>query len=128
MTNRHDMLLYVGLGIISVGLVITVVGLGDKGYQTLELQVVGPGVVVCGSVMVGVRVLLCLLPRGEKEALEDCEKNEKGEKEMPYLCTNGILSAENQACDWSESQPHFLICEGSSGEGEIIRMNKNIKL
>ena len=29
-------MLYVGLGLVCVGLVITVVGLGDKGFQTLQ--------------------------------------------------------------------------------------------
>ena len=143
LTDRHDVLLYVGLGIISVGLVITVVGLGDKGYQTLELQVVGPGVVGCGAVLVVVRVILCLLSGGEKDALVDCEEQstaqeqEKEGKQIPSNCTNGVLLSENnqvcawsesQICNWSESQPHFLICEGTSGEGKIIRMNKNIQL
>jgi hypothetical protein len=29
-------LLYVGLGLVCIGLIITVVGLGEKGFQTLQ--------------------------------------------------------------------------------------------
>ena len=99
--------------------------------------------VVCGAVLVVVRVILCLLSGGEKDALVDCEEQntaqeqEKEGKQIPSNCTNGVLLSENnqvcdwsesQICNWSESQPHFLICEGTSGEGKIIRMNKNIQL
>ena len=46
-----NVILYCGLGMIAVGLVITVVGLGDKGFHTLELKLVGPIIVVCGGVL-----------------------------------------------------------------------------
>ena len=35
---------------VAVGLVITFVGLGDKGFKTLELQLVGPSLIGCGFV------------------------------------------------------------------------------
>ena len=35
------MVLYVGLGMVAIGLVITFVGLGDKGFQTVELKLIG---------------------------------------------------------------------------------------
>ena len=38
-------ILYIGLGMVAVGLVITFVGLGDKGFKTLELQLVGPSLI-----------------------------------------------------------------------------------
>jgi hypothetical protein len=47
---------------IMVGLVITVVGLGDKGFQTLELKLAGPMTVMCGGVLACVRILMCTLP------------------------------------------------------------------
>ena len=46
--DHHDslnVLLYIGLGMVAVGLVITFVGLGEKGFRTTELQMVGLGLV-----------------------------------------------------------------------------------
>ena len=43
------MVLYVGLGMISIGLVMTFVGLGDKGFRTLELKLIGPSLVGSGT-------------------------------------------------------------------------------
>ena len=58
----YNILLYCGLGMIMVGLVITVVGLGDKGFKSIELRLVGPGIVLCGGVITSARILLCTLP------------------------------------------------------------------
>ena len=40
-SGSANIILYVGLGMISIGLVITFVGLGDKGFRTLELKLIG---------------------------------------------------------------------------------------
>jgi hypothetical protein len=45
-----------------VGLVITVVGLGDKGFHSLELRLMGPIIAGCGVMMASVRILVCILP------------------------------------------------------------------
>jgi len=55
-------LLYVGLGLISVGMVITFVGLGDKGFKSMQLRMVGPGLVGLGLLFTFLRVLLCIVP------------------------------------------------------------------
>ena len=47
---------------IAIGLVITFVGLGDKGFKTLELKLIGPSLVGCG-------VFFALLRDGR---LHDC--------------------------------------------------------
>ena len=57
-----QVILYVGLGMISVGLVITFVGLGEKGFKTLELKLIGPSLVGCGVFFALLRVLFCTLP------------------------------------------------------------------
>ena len=54
---RGDTWLYVGLGIGAVGLVVTVVGLGDKGFQTLELKILGPSVILLG-VFVSILIII----------------------------------------------------------------------
>ncbi|XP_071443663.1 uncharacterized protein [Hetaerina americana] len=52
-------LLYVGLGTVAVGLVISFVGLGEKGFKTLELRMIGPGLIVGGLLLCLLRVFLC---------------------------------------------------------------------
>ena len=70
-------MLYVGLGLVSVGMVITFVGLGDKvkqqqirrahksilqGFKSMQLRMVGPGLVGLGLLLTLLRVLLCIIP------------------------------------------------------------------
>ncbi|XP_046394559.1 uncharacterized protein LOC124162164 isoform X3 [Ischnura elegans] len=52
-------LLYVGLGTVAVGLVISFVGLGEKGFKTLELRMIGPGLIVGGLLLCLLRIFLC---------------------------------------------------------------------
>ena len=54
-----QVLLYVGLGIVAVGLVITCVGLGEKGFRTLELKLVGPCLVAGGVILILLRIFFC---------------------------------------------------------------------
>ena len=35
-------MLYLGFMLVAVGVIITSVGLGDRGFRTLELRMVGP--------------------------------------------------------------------------------------
>lgn len=37
--------LYVGLGTVALGLVITFVGTGEKGFKTVELRLIGPSLI-----------------------------------------------------------------------------------
>ena len=60
-------LLYLGLGLVTMGLVITLVGVGDKGFTTFELKLLGPGLVSCGGVMFMVRLLVCTVGMGREE-------------------------------------------------------------
>ena len=64
------MLLYLGLGLVTMGLVITLVGVGDKGFTTFELKLLGPGLVSCGGVMFLVRLLVCTVGMGREEVVE----------------------------------------------------------
>ena len=81
-TDRMDVVLYVGLGMFTVGLVITVVGLGDKGFKTFELKIVGPGIIICGAVLAGGRIVVCVWPeirrgRRRQDSLLDREEGQK---------------------------------------------------
>ena len=57
-----NVLLYIGLGMVAVGLVITFVGLGEKGFRTTGMQIIGPGLVGGGGVLAIVRIFLCSVP------------------------------------------------------------------
>ena len=47
---------------VCIGLVITFVGIGDKGFQTLELKLIGPSLVGCGVFFALLRILFCTVP------------------------------------------------------------------
>jgi hypothetical protein len=51
---------------VAVGLIITFVGLGDKGFQTLELKLIGPSLVGCGMIFALLRILYCIIPSSKK--------------------------------------------------------------
>ena len=55
-------MLYVGLGTIAIGLVISFVGTGEKGFKTLELRLIGPTLIGSGLLCCLVRVFLCVCP------------------------------------------------------------------
>lgn len=75
-----NVILYVGLGMISVGLVITFVGLGEKGFKTLELKLIGPSLVGCGVFFALLRVLFCTVPSCCRSCMKTFRKTEDAEK------------------------------------------------
>jgi hypothetical protein len=58
-------------------LVITIVGLGEKGFKSKELKLVGPILVVCGLFFTLLQLLFCSLPSCWKTC---CRKNDDSEK------------------------------------------------
>ena len=61
---------YTGVCLVCVGLVITAVGVGEKGFTVAQLQLVGPGIVVCGvGMIVGTLVKMGVRYRGDKDTL-----------------------------------------------------------
>ena len=76
--SAANALLYVGLGTIAIGLVISFVGTGEKGFKTLELRLIGPTLIGSGLLCCLVRVCLCVCPsrcfrRDHKQ--RKCHKN-----------------------------------------------------
>ena len=61
-SSSANVILYVGLGMVCIGLIITFVGIGDKGFQTLELKLIGPSLVGCGVFFALLRILFCTVP------------------------------------------------------------------
>jgi len=73
-------ILYLGLGVMALGLVVTVVGSGDKGFQTLELKLVGPSLIVCGVLLAILQIVLCNFPALEKLC---CDQKDESEQLLP---------------------------------------------
>ena len=86
-----NVILYVGLGMISVGLVITFVGLGEKGFKTLELKLIGPSLVGCGVFFALLRVLFCTVPTCARGCIKRFHKTEDAEK---LLSTDKVIRAK----------------------------------
>ena len=63
---------YSGLGMLMVGLVITGVGLGEKGFKSIELKLVGPIIVGFGCLVCLVSVLMCTSCGGKLTHLTSC--------------------------------------------------------
>ena len=76
-SGRSNMILYIGLGMVCVGLVVTFVGLGDKGFQTLELQLVGPSLVGCGFLFSVLQILYCTFPSFRRSCWDQDEDSDK---------------------------------------------------
>jgi len=74
-------ILYVGLGMVCIGLVITFVGICDKGFQTLELKLIGPSLVGCGVFFALLRILFCTVPAVCNGCFGGCCRNKNDEKE-----------------------------------------------
>ena len=54
-------MLFIGMGLMAIGLITTFVGLGDKGFKTFGLKLIGPSLVGVGVLLSIFRVLLCLV-------------------------------------------------------------------
>ncbi|KAL4131853.1 hypothetical protein QTP88_009097 [Uroleucon formosanum] len=55
-------LLYVGLCSVALGLIIAFVGTGEKGFKTVQLRFIGPGMIAIGVCCCAVRIMLCFCP------------------------------------------------------------------
>ena len=64
-------ILFIGMGLFAIGLVTTFVGLGDKGFKTSELKLVGPCLAGCGIVLAALRVLLCTATQPYKAVIQN---------------------------------------------------------
>ena len=79
-SGSANIILYVGLGMISIGLIMTFVGLGDAGFRTLELKLIGPSLVGCGGFFAILRVLFCTVPSCCRACCKCCKKSDDTEE------------------------------------------------
>lgn len=92
-SGSANVILYVGLGMVCIGLVITFVGIGDKGFQTLELKLIGPSLVGCGVFFALLRILFCTVPACFSGLFGCCSrKKDDKEKLLDVTQTNMNLS------------------------------------
>ena len=79
---------------ICIGLVITFVGLGDKGFRTLELKLIGPSLVGCGVFFALLRVLFCTVPSCCRACCKCCGKTEDKEELIYATVSVSFISME----------------------------------
>ena len=63
-----------------MGLLITFVGLGDDGFKTVDLQLIGPSLVGCGVFFALLRILFCTVPVFFTNCFKCCRRKEDSEK------------------------------------------------
>lgn len=47
---------------MAIGMVVSFVGIGEKGFKTLELRLIGPSLIAAGVLVVILRIALCVCP------------------------------------------------------------------
>ena len=77
-----DVILYVGLAMISLGLLITFIGIGEgtKGFKTMEMKLIGPSLVGCGVFFAVLRILFCTVPSCCRAIFCCCRRSEDKQK------------------------------------------------
>ena len=76
--KSDNSILFIGMGLFAIGLVTTFVGLGDKGFKTSELKLVGPCLAGCGIVLAAVRVLLCTARQSYTALIQNEDEEQSG--------------------------------------------------
>jgi len=61
-STNLNIILYIGLGTMAIGLIITFVGIGEKGFKTIQLRLVGPMLILVGVILIVIRVIMCTVP------------------------------------------------------------------
>ena len=79
--------------------VITFVGIGDKGFRTLELKLVGPSLVGCGLFFSLLRILFCTVPSCCRTCCKCCRKTEDKQ-----------VLLEQVSCLESDYEKYFYLC------------------
>ena len=73
--------LYTGLLIGSVGLLITFLGLGSRGFKTLEVKLLGPGLVGLSSIVVIFRIVILISAKKDKQMKRETKYPQNDEDE-----------------------------------------------
>ena len=92
-----NIILYIGLGLVAIGLVITSVGLGDNGFRTLELKLIGPVLMGGGGLLVVCRILVCMVCTvhpwaGNTRDGVEIRNQEESDKLLEFELNNGNIN------------------------------------
>eukprot|EP00095_Tigriopus_kingsejongensis_P001366 maker-scaffold523_size146679-snap-gene-0.18 protein:Tk01366 transcript:maker-scaffold523_size146679-snap-gene-0.18-mRNA-1 annotation:"hypothetical protein AND_001798" len=112
-SSSANVILYVGLGMLAIGLVITFVGLGDKGFKTLELKLIGPSLVGCGVFFCLLRVLFCTVPSCCSSCFQCCKSSEEKKALINPQTDAKASSVSNGA---GSKKAGLAVVRGSSSE------------
>jgi hypothetical protein len=74
-------ILFIGMGLFAIGLVTTFAGLGEKGFKTSELKLVGPCLAGFGIVLSALRVIMCTARQSYKAVHTDSTNVTHGQNE-----------------------------------------------
>ncbi|KAG7174071.1 hypothetical protein Hamer_G017793 [Homarus americanus] len=104
-TGVVNIVLYVGLGLFALGLTITFVGIGEHGFKSPELRLIGPSLIGCGFLFCLLRLFFCSPPAC-------CRKN-KPLDEKALLSPSRETLAEDATTEGQQEQgqqqvPHPL--------------------
>ena len=86
--------LYTGLLIGSVGLLITFLGLGSRGFKTLEVKLLGPGLVVLGSIVVIFRIVNLIAAKKDQQVKQETENPQNNEEPVTLKMREIIVNQQ----------------------------------
>uniref|UniRef100_A0A2S2PVM2 Uncharacterized protein n=1 Tax=Sipha flava TaxID=143950 RepID=A0A2S2PVM2_9HEMI len=121
-------LLYVGLCSVALGLIIAFVGTGEKGFKTVQLRFIGPGMIAIGVCCCAVRIMLCFCPptfcfkrRRHKGGGTPSDKMAEFYKYMPFR-NHAQLNAAAAAAAVRLNATEPLVGDSGGGGDEVVPM------
>ena len=80
-SSKSDVILWLGLAVLVTGTVISFIGLGEKGFRTRQLRLLGPILVCSGLSLCAIRIALCCADAGPA-ADDDDDDDDEDKKEF----------------------------------------------
>ena len=118
-----------------MGLTVTFLGLGEKGFKTMELKLIGPSLVGCGMFFTVLRILFCTVPaffrscfaccrkKDDTEELLEVDEDEKRKLEMTMrtaMRRNGLLKPMRDTVTASHNERRNTIRQGEGPQPLVI--------
>ena len=99
---------------MAIGLVMVFVGVGEKGFKTVEMRLVGPGLVLSGLSLAGLRIFCCLVGDNCGAGQDELEEHQGDDTEQRQN-RNGVHEFEE-----NKGEENLILNTQSSnfGDGE----------
>lgn len=126
-----NMLLYIGLCAVALGLVIAFVGTGEKGFKTVQLRLIGPIMIGFGTFCCCLRIIFCFCPtKCMRKHFQHRYKNKTNDlSNAAQLNRFGYTSNDREHVHYyrhlpfrSQMSNHFLLFEETSSS--LLKENK----